>query len=170
MKRTKKIILVSTITLISLMGYCQEGIKPSWLGNTSFGLSVYHIGSYAKQRPIYSIEQSFEVAPFEKIRFGLGTGLSLYPATLTIPVFTSVKYIITSKKKWLCSVTQSYGRNLKLDKLGFNSNRYSGNIGNSLRIREELWMKGELGYLVNWDKYGGGSISLILNFGISYKI
>ena len=157
------------LTVFCHTSYCQEREKPSWYSNTSFGLSVYHIGSFAKERPIFSLEQSFEIAPFEKIRFGIGTGINLYPATLTIPIFASVKYILKSKEKWSCSIMQSYGRNLKIGKIGFNSNRYIGNFGNSFQVAEKTWIQGELGYLLNWDRYGIGSISLILNLGINYR-
>ena len=170
MKEIKKIILAFAIGFCSINGHAQDKTKLAWYGNTSIGLSIYHFGGYTKQRPIYSLEQTFEIAPFEKIRFGLGTGFNLYPAALTIPVYATVKYLITSKEKWFCSVSQSYGRNIKMGKIGFSSNRYTGNIGNSLKVSEKLWIQSELGYLLNWDKYGGGSLSLSLNFGISYKI
>jgi len=170
MRSIKKIILLCTLGLISHYSQCQELTKRSWYSNTSIGLSTYHFGSYSKQRPIFYLEQSFEIALLRKIRLGLGTGLNLYPATLTIPVFANTRFIAASKNKWTCYITQSYGRNLKIGRIGFNSNRYTGNLGNSFKVGEKLWLQGELGYLINWDKYGGGSVSLNLNFGMSYKI
>lgn len=137
-------------------------------GHTNLVGSYYHLGSYSKERPFAFIEQTIEVIPFDNFRFGLGTGFNLYPATAVIPIFATVRYVKPFGDKWGFTITQSYGRNLKTGKIGFNSNRYYGDIGALYALKEKIGLTFGMGYLMNWDRWGGKSLSFTGSAGLYY--
>lgn len=151
--------------LISSSSFGQEK-KVKWMTTTQVIGSYYHLGSYSKETPLSGIEQLIELQPFEKFRFGLGSGFNLYPSTGTIPIFASFRFITPISRKWNFYVLQSYGRNIKTGDIGFNSNRYYGDVGGSYQLSDRLSLNAGMGYLMNWDRFGGKSLSFTGSIGL----
>jgi hypothetical protein len=146
------------------------GKKIVFVGNTNLIGSYYHLGSYSKERPFGFIEQTFEVTATKKFWFGLGTGFNLYPGTAVIPIFATARYVKTFNSNWGLHVLQSYGRNIKMGILGFNSNRYYGDIGARYHFKNGLGANFGMGYLMNWDRWGGKSLSFTGSAGFFYRL
>ncbi len=130
--------------------------------------SFYHVGSYSKESPFLALEQTLDYQLKPKFRFGLGSGLNLYPATLTIPIYSYANLTIKTTNKLNIELLQSYGRNTKLGDLGFKSNRYVGQIIFDIHRKKKLSFAPQIGYLFNWDKWGGKSLSFLLGISIRY--
>lgn len=161
----------SYIIIICLASSCSsfgQSIN-KWMGNTKLTVSYFHVGSYSKERPLFFLDQSFEYVVTPKFRIGLGTGINLYPADLTVPIFADFKYL-TELSKFGFFVHQTYGYNLKLGDIGFFSHRLTGGVGLNFRIGERMTLDPELGYLLNMDNYGGGSISFVGSIGLYYPL
>lgn len=141
-----------------------------WKGTTSLIGSYYHVGSYSKERPFAGVEQLFEVQPFDKWSFGIGTGFNLYPANATFPFFATVRYTTSVAEKWEFFYLQSYGRNIKYGSIGFNSNRLYGEFGFPFILNNKLRLSPGMGWLMNLDRFGGKSLSFTGSVGLSYYI
>ena len=165
MKWIKYITILSCFLSTSV--FAQSDNK--WMGNTKLTVSYFHLGSYSKERPLLFLDQSFEYVVAPKFRIGMGTGINLYPANLTIPVFADFKYI-TELNKMGVFIHQSYGYNLKLGDVGFFSHRFNGGFGFNIRLSEKLTLDPELGYVLNLDNFGGGSLSFTAAVGLYYPI
>jgi hypothetical protein len=163
----KGISVYIIIYLLSFNGFGQSSNK--WMGNTGLTVSYFHINSYSKERPLFFLDQTFEYVVAPKFRIGLGTGINLYPADLTIPIFADFKYL-TELNKFGFFVHQSYGYNLKLGNLGFFSHRLIGGFGVNLKLNSRLTIDPELGYVLNLDNFGGGSLSFVASVGLYYPI
>ena len=131
-----------------------------------FTISYYHIGSYSKESPFLGLEQSINYSVFEKIQIGLGSGINVYPSTFTFPIISSITYSLPISSNWNCSILQSYGRNMKFKKNGFKSNRYFGQLSFKHPIKKNIQISPSIGYLYNWDKWGGQSLSFTIGIGL----
>lgn len=163
----KQINLIILVVSISLQFFAQEN---SSLLKTSTHLmsSFYHVGSYSKEKPFLALEQTLSYNIKPKIKVGLGTGLNIYPATLTIPIYTFASFTVNKNEKINIELNQSYGRNTKLGEIGFNSNRYAGKLIFNLNSKKQISLAPYLGYLFNWDKWGGKSLSYLIGLSIKY--
>ncbi|MCB9224490.1 MAG: hypothetical protein R2780_14830 [Crocinitomicaceae bacterium] len=144
--------------------------KIKFVGSTHLIGSYYHLGSYSKERPLGFIEQSFEIVASPNYWFGIGTGFNLYPGTAVVPIYVSSRYVKDFNPKWGMHILQSYGRNIKMGNLGFNSNRLYGDIGARYSFKELLGINFGMGYLFNWDRWGGMSLSFTGSVGIYYGL
>jgi len=156
------------IIVISLSAGSAQA-QMSWMGKTKLTVSYYHIGSYSKERPLVFLDQSFEMVIKPQFRIGLGTGVNLYPSDLTVPLFMNLKYVKEMGKIGFFA-QQSYGVNLKLGSIGFFSHRLVGGAGVMIRLKDRLTLDPELGYVLNLDNYGGGSLSFTTSLGVYYTI
>ena len=152
------------VCLLPVFSFGQSSLK--WTATTDVFMSYYHVDSYAKERPIIALEEVIDFSPFERWKYGLGFGANLYPATLTVPVFLSVKHIKPLRNDLRLSIFQTYGRNLRFGELGFSSSRNYGGLGLSLRLKDGMRVEPKIGYLLNWDKWGGASLSFTLGVGL----
>ena len=173
----KGISCTAILILLLHVGYTQSAIfnaedkKVIIAGHTNLIGSYYHVGSYVKERPLGFIEQSVEIIPgkLKQLRFGVGSGFNLYPGTAVIPFFATIRYVKPINDKWGFSVIQSYGRNIQTGDIGFNSNRYYGDVGALFNFLPKLAMSFGLGYVFNWDRWGGKSLSFTGSLGLYYS-
>ncbi|MEX1002379.1 MAG: hypothetical protein WDZ35_09725 [Crocinitomicaceae bacterium] len=167
-----KWINIFTITigvfLFCSLGRSQKEYNP-WMGKSKLMVGYYHFGSYEKERPIIGLEQTIEYVIHPKFRTGIGLGVNIYPGKLTFPVFATAKYIQQLKRFGFYFI-QSYGINTGFGDIGFFSHRNYGAFGVNIRLKENLTLDPEIGYLLNWDKHGPGSLSLTTGLGLYYSL
>lgn len=166
MRKIKFLLLLSFLSTYA----DAQGEKKNWFTTTNLIGSYYHLGSYSKERPFAGIEQLVEYAAFEKFRFGLGTGFNLYPANATIPIYITARFITPMNDKWSFYILQSYGRNIKTGKIGFNSNRIYTDFGAPFHINQKFSINPSMGALMNWDKWGGKSLSFTGGLGLTINL
>ncbi len=137
-----------------------------WSGETYLLVSAYRLGSYQKERPTFFVEQNINYRLNKRFSLGAGTGINVYPALLGFPLKVDGRYHFNIKSAPL-SVVQSYGRNIRLSDIFFNSNRYIGEVRVHLNL-EKVTLLPRVGYNFLWDKYEGRSLSFFAGIGIEY--
>ena len=170
-------ISIAILICFTSLGFSQEQIfgerenkKVLIAGHTNLIGSYYHLGSYSKERPFGFIEQTIEIIPkkISSLRFGIGSGFNLYPGTAVVPIFATFRYFKNIKERWAFSIVQSYGRNIKTGSIGFNSNRYYGDFEGVYFLNPSLSLTFGMGYIMNWDRWGGKSLSFTGSLGLYY--
>lgn len=160
-----KVIIILILFLSVLYSNGQE--ERLFTQQTQLRLGFYHLGSYAKERPVFLIEHQLNYQVDSRLKLGVGAGVSLYPAALAYPIHIQGQYHFTlaNIKSYL---SQDYGVNLSLGENSFFSHRYTGGyhliFNNDKKIQ---WITG-LGYLYLWDNFGGKNVSFLINLGILF--
>lgn len=164
-----------TVCLVILLTNCatawgqSSGASGRLYGSTRLDVGTLHAGSYRKERPIIFLEQEFNYRLGERFSVGLGTGIDLYPGALAFPVFLSGTYAFPVGQQQ-ASVQTSLGANLRIAELFFFSYRNVSSLGWVLgRERKVQWVP-RLGYVMNLDRYWGGSLSALFGLDIRYGL
>lgn len=128
-------------------------------------MATLHAGSYSKERPIFGLEQTFAYRFHPRFTVGVGVGINLYPALLGVPIKVEGTYSFGNPDKKVGGFAyQSVGRNVKLFRESFNSQRYDGGLGLTIELTDQVDLVPQVGYLMLLDKYRGGFLSA--NFGV----
>lgn len=161
-----KSIVVLTFTTLTVSAYGQS--VPKWSGETSLLLTVYRLGSYQKERPTFFLEQNFDRRVSDRFSLGAGFGVNAYPALLAFPAQLNAKYHFKIKSTPF-SIMQSYGRNIKLSDVFFNSNRYLGELRANISVGK-VDLTPRIGYNYLWDRYHGRNLGFLLGVGVEYRL
>jgi len=163
--------LIKLITFIfilnSISGTSQELTK--WEGKSQLMTGIYHFGSYAKEGPIFFLEQHFFYNFNHRYSIGIGAGLDIYPGGLALPIMIEGKYNFTLFKK-PAFFSQSIGKYILSNELFFSANRNVGAFGLVVNPDKKVLIVPEIGYSYLWDKYGGKELSFLINLGVQYSI
>lgn len=163
-----KYILFVLIIFSAAQSNAQENYMKGWTGETSFSLSFYRLGSYVKERPTFFLEQAFLNRINKRLSLGAGICINAYPALLGMPIYASGVYHLNIKSYHL-SFNQTFGRNVKLGDVFFDSWRCLGYCELGISLKNVL-LKPKLGYNLLWDKYGGRNLSFIIGIGLKYNL
>jgi len=158
-------VIVLFVLGCATLGYSQdEADAGPWRTKTIFRTSFYHLGSYSKEKPSFFLEQNVNFVLSSRFYLGLQMGVNLYPSLLAFPVSLQGKYYL-SPSALKMYINQSVGRNIKLGKSSFPSNRYVGSLGLDLGLGNSSRLSPHLGYSFIWDKFGGGALSFFVGLG-----
>lgn len=160
-----KFYLFFALILFVHSGNTQEH-KRKVYGSTEFNLSLFHLGSYNKERPIIALEQEV-IYHNSRIWFGLRTGINVYPALLAIPLGISVYFPIYQTNKDFV-FAQGLDRNLGFKGPFLAGFRYRGSLGWNITSYKSYDLRPALGYRYIWDTHGGKSLSFTIGLQFDY--
>lgn len=145
------------------------GDEAGLYGATRFDLGLLHAGSYRKERPIFFLEQEVGYRFNDHGSVGIGAGIDLYPGALALPVYVAAAYsldLLQKRTLWQTSV----GVNLPLGDPFFFSYRNVSSVGIPLLNGNRMQLVPKLGYILNMDRYVGGSLSALLGIDLRYRL
>ncbi len=163
MKSFKLLLLLTFGVFPSLLLAQDPGLE----GASIFQVAPLHAGSYAKERPIFQLEQRVLYRFNARYSAGAGTGLGIFPGALGLPLYAQGNVHFAQGKG---RVGQSYGFYLKLSDVFFAAHRYAGELGWGWSLTESIVLEAQGGYLFWWDRFGGRALSGQLGVGLRYGL
>lgn len=149
--------------IFALSGHAQDG---KWSFSTRLWGSYYHLGSYAKERPAFSLEELAVYDLSSRWEIIAGLGISAYPGALGLPLFAGIRYYPLIDATGFYA-DASHGYHLRVSEIFFASHRNQVMIGYQFQRDKFDWAVGTGANLL-WDRYGGGALSFVIDLSIRF--